>query len=236
MPNSLFAQFHPITNTPENINNYFDNLHKETGLPMEHFNNNQNFFDYLGVQPTQKVASASFLELNRENDKDSGFNLWAKKEKKPVDESGNEEEVTPTNLLDKKDKTRAKQARDFFVNKGFTKEQSAGITGNLMAEGGSDLNIKAVGDGGLAKGIGQWHPDRQANFKRVIGKDIDKSSFSDQLEFVTWELNNTHKKALQAIQGSKTPTQAARNFSNLYELPKVYNKDRENYANELYKI
>jgi hypothetical protein len=39
-------------------------------------------------------------------------------------------------------------ALDFFVGHGWTREQSAGIVANLVAE--SNLNPEAVGDGGQA--------------------------------------------------------------------------------------
>jgi hypothetical protein len=65
---------------------------------------------------------------------------------------------------------RAQEAMRFFQERGWSKEQSAGLVGNLIAE--SNLSTTAVGDGGKARGIAQWHPDRQANFRQFAGKDI----------------------------------------------------------------
>ena len=87
------------------------------------------------------------------------------------------------------------EAMDFFQKRGWTKEQAAGIVGNLQAESGADLKTNAVGDGGKAYGIAQWHPDRQAMFEKLYGKPIRQSTFKEQLEFVDWELNNTEKAA-----------------------------------------
>src|SRR5260363_90445 len=49
---------------------------------------------------------------------------------------------------------------------GWTHKQAAGIVANLKIESG--LNPKAVGDGGKAYGIAQWHPPRQAEFRRAF--------------------------------------------------------------------
>lgn len=49
---------------------------------------------------------------------------------------------------------------------GFPEGAAAGIVGNWSVESGFDPNI--VGDGGLARGLKQWHPDRWAQFVRWI--------------------------------------------------------------------
>lgn len=103
----------------------------------------------------------------------------------------------------------AMQALKFFMSKGWTQEQAAGIVGNLQAESYADLKINAVGDNGQAYGIAQWHPPRQQIFKQVFGKDITKSNFKEQLEFIHWELNNSEKRAGEILKAAKTPEQAA---------------------------
>jgi hypothetical protein len=55
----------------------------------------------------------------------------------------------------------SKEAMDFFISKGYTPEQAAGIVGNLQAESGANLRTDAVGDQGRAYGIAQWHKPRQ---------------------------------------------------------------------------
>lgn len=111
----------------------------------------------------------------------------------------------------------AKEAMKFFVSKGWTKEQAAGMVGNLQAESGADLKTNAVGDGGRAYGIAQWHPDRQADFRRAFGKDIRQSGFKEQLEFVQWELENTETNAANKLKRTKTAEQAAWIFDEYYE-------------------
>ena len=113
--------------------------------------------------------------------------------------------------------TRRQQAVAFFVQQGWTLAQAAGIVANLEAESG--LRPDAVGDGGLAYGIAQWHPDRQANFARVLGKSIQGSSFEDQLAFVHAELHSTEKKAGERLAACKTAGESGACISVNYERP-----------------
>lgn len=109
------------------------------------------------------------------------------------------------------------EAISFFMSNGWTREQAAGIVGNLQAESGSNLQLNATGDGGQAYGIAQWHPDRQAKFQEVIGKPIRESNFQEQLRFVQWELTNTEKAAGYALAGATTAEQAAEIVDRMYE-------------------
>lgn len=113
------------------------------------------------------------------------------------------------------DATKIQQAMTSLTKKGWTQAQAAGIVGNLVTE--SKLNTNAVGDNGKAYGIAQWHPDRQAKFKEVMGKDIRGSSLEEQLTFLDWELRHTEKKAGTALMGASTAAQAASIFDRKYE-------------------
>ncbi|CAB4132112.1 hypothetical protein UFOVP136_43 [uncultured Caudovirales phage] len=105
-----------------------------------------------------------------------------------------------------------------LMKKGWSKEQAAGIAANLHEESGYKNDI--VGDGGKAYGIGQWHPDRQANFKKVMGKDIRGSSLADQVSFVDWELRNTEKGAGNKLANARSAREAGGIVSKYYERPK----------------
>ena len=111
----------------------------------------------------------------------------------------------------------AEDAMKFFQSAGWTKEQAAGIVGNLQVESGKNLNTGAVGDGGKAKGVAQWHPDRQAKFKDIIGKDVMSSTLEEQLKFVDWELKNTEKSAGDKLKQARTAAEAARIVDKQYE-------------------
>jgi hypothetical protein len=111
----------------------------------------------------------------------------------------------------------AKKAIDFFKQRGWSAEQAAAIVGNLQAESGRDLNPGAVGDGGKAMGIAQWHPDRRKNFEKFFGKPFSESNFEEQLAFVDWELHNTEKRAGNALREAKSGAEAASIVDSLYE-------------------
>lgn len=102
---------------------------------------------------------------------------------------------------------------------GLTRAQSAGLMANFTAESG--LNPHTVGDKGLAYGIGQWHPDRQALFKKLFGFDIRKSTFSQQLAFARWELGNTPwgKNAQRRANQASSAADEGAIYSRFYEMP-----------------
>jgi hypothetical protein len=110
---------------------------------------------------------------------------------------------------------RPEEAQAFFESKGWSPEQAAGIVGNLVVESG--LRTDIVGDGGRAYGIAQWHPDRQAKFREVYGKDIRQSNFQEQLEFVNWELNNSEAAAGRRLRGATSAQDAAAIVDQYYE-------------------
>jgi hypothetical protein len=102
---------------------------------------------------------------------------------------------------------------------GYTDSQAIGMVANFSAE--SSMNHKAVGDGGKAFGLAQWHPHRQADFEKMFGFPIQKSSFEDQVEFAGWELRNKFPSVWKKMQaaGSNHRLQADI-VSRGYEIPK----------------
>jgi len=122
----------------------------------------------------------------------------------------------------------ARIAMEFFMSPeggGWTREQAAGIVGNLQGESTANLNPNAKGDNGNAYGIAQWNqqvsPDRVANFRSVIGTDLRSSSLQQQLEFVAWELQNTEKAAGNKLRNAKD-VEAATVAMSQYERYKGY--------------
>lgn len=94
----------------------------------------------------------------------------------------------------------ARQAIDYFVSQGWTREQAAGLVARVARE--SSFNPAAQGDytGGrgnhaTAYGILQWHKDRQEAFKRWSGHDIKGSSLGEQLAFMQYELTQGAEQA-----------------------------------------
>ncbi|WP_299074733.1 phage tail tip lysozyme [uncultured Paraglaciecola sp.] len=115
---------------------------------------------------------------------------------------------------------RQDYARRFFKSMGWTDAQAAGMVKRLAIESYSHLDHQAVGDGGLAYGIAQWHPDRQRNFAKWSGKDIRNSSFEEQLRFVNYELTKGQERSAGSLlKKTVNADEAYAVFTNKYERP-----------------
>lgn len=109
-------------------------------------------------------------------------------------------------------------AMAFFQRMGWTRDQAAGIVANLQHE--SNMDPRAVGDGGKAYGIAQWHPDRQRNFEKWSGKSMRDSSLEEQLAFVNFELTQgAERRAGQLLKAATNAGQAGEIVSKHYERP-----------------
>lgn len=106
----------------------------------------------------------------------------------------------------------------FFVDRGWTRDQAAGIVANLQAESG--MNPQAVGDNGQAYGLAQWHPDRQRAFEKWLGKPIQQSNRYEQMEFVDYELKRgAERRAGDLLRAATNARQAGEIVSRYYERP-----------------
>ena len=115
---------------------------------------------------------------------------------------------------------RAKQGVDYLVSKkGWDRNQAIGLIANLVKE--SKLDPNAVGDGGLARGMVQWHPDRQAAIQKQFHvADIRQLGFTGQLDAIDWELKQgSERGAWKHLSAAQTPQQAAHDVSLFYERP-----------------
>lgn len=114
---------------------------------------------------------------------------------------------------------------------GWSREQALGLAANFQAE--SSFNHTAVGDGGRAYGLAQWHPDRQAAFKAWKGKDIRQASLEEQVEFADYELRHgAERPAGRRLLAATTADSAARVVSEYYERP----ADRVGESNKRAKL
>lgn len=110
---------------------------------------------------------------------------------------------------------------DYFVSKGLTRNQARGIYGNLMQESGG--NIGAISsDGNNSYGLAQWTGPRKEKLFSMYGQN---PTAKQQLDFLWWELNNTHKNALELLRKTSTVSEATRVFMEEFERP------HKNYAN-----
>lgn len=103
-------------------------------------------------------------------------------------------------------------AMQYFINKGLAPHQAAGLVGNLMRESG--LNPLAINPGSKAYGLAQWLGARKKKLFSMYGS---RPSLQNQLDFVWWELNNTHKNGLKYLMASRNAEEAARAGMNWFE-------------------
>ncbi|MGC4120936.1 MAG: phage tail tip lysozyme [Myxococcales bacterium] len=128
----------------------------------------------------------------------------------------------------------AAQAIDFFMAKGLTREQAAGIAGNLFHESGFSPN--AVGDSGTSFGIAQWHQGRGDAMKSwTQAHGYASNSFKGQLEFLWHELNNSESNALNKLRQTTTAYDAGMSFQRYFERPAQINPARGETAQKYYQ-
>lgn len=106
----------------------------------------------------------------------------------------------------------AVRALNYFMNKGLTRGQSAGLVGNLMAETG--MNIRAVNPYSGAYGIAQWLGSRKT---ALFNKYGNNPTLDQQLDFIWHELNSSHSRGLRMLRQSNNPSDAAANAFGYYE-------------------
>lgn len=142
-----------------------------------------------------------------------------------------------------KDKVKAednrKKAFVYLREKGFKDHEIAGMLGNFAHESGSkNLKVDAYNPNDMGKpsfGLAQWRGDRRERLQEQQGDRM--YTLEGQLDYLTWELNNTEKSAREALSKTKTAEEAALVFSNKFERPhKDYakNEKRQEYANAFY--
>jgi hypothetical protein len=79
-------------------------------------------------------------------------------------------------------------AMSYWMGRGYSRSAAAGLTATEEAESG--FRSTRTGDGGKAYGSFQWHPDRQAAFRRWAGFDIrdPRASRDKQRQFLEYEM------------------------------------------------
>lgn len=132
--------------------------------------------------------------------------------------------------------SRAAVAMGYYQSKGYTKEQAAGIVGNLLAE--SNLQPSgAVGDSGTAFGIAQWRGARLTKLKRFAAANGGNwQDFHTQLAFVDAELRDDEPAAYAALKNARTVDEATAAFIG-FERPRGWSADNpragHNYSGRL---
>lgn len=136
--------------------------------------------------------------------------------------------------------TNAEKVYRFFVNNGFTPEQSAGIVGNFAMESTPNIDPTALNpnDRGLPSfGIAQWRDTRYndlQNWARDTGQDY--TTLETQLGFVLYEFTTTERTAVSNLRATTSVAEAARIFDRYYERSDGTKREaRVQYALEAYE-
>lgn len=211
----LMADFYRFPNWLNGLSNIF-------GAPSTDANGVETPGEYPQFQPVANPDDAMWKKLLlpdwSQNDAAPGANTAVPvTPRTPVSTAEGTALTTNEPAVDFSGSTHALQAFNYFKSQGWSPTQSAAIVGSLQQESYHGLDETAVGDNKAAYGIGQWHSDRQATFEKVIGKPIKGSTFEDQLRFVNWELNNSHKAAGAALKASSDVRSASKIMAHDYE-------------------
>ncbi len=115
-------------------------------------------------------------------------------------------------------KEREQFALNYFIGQGWSREQAAGIVGNLVQES-NGLTTTAVNGAENAQGIAQWTPNggRQTRVAQYLGKPITQATLAEQLGAVHWELRNSESRAGDRLRSAVTDEQAATVVDHYYE-------------------
>ncbi len=139
-----------------------------------------------------------------------------------------------------KDKTKQQNKEEHAYKKmldyGWKPHQASAIVGNLKRESNFNTSIVGTADDKGSQGVAQWHSGRLDNLKKRYGSNW--TDFDNQLEFVNWELNNTHKSVGEALRQTRGVWDAGRVVTDKYEAPKVkWDRDetRQNYVTDNYR-
>lgn len=114
------------------------------------------------------------------------------------------------------------EAMSFFTGRGYSKEQAAGIVGNLVQESG--LNPNTIHDNGTGLGVAGHRLERLDALKKFAAeRGKAPNDFQIQLEFIDQELQTTESKTGAALKAAKTPQDAAAAFIN-FERPQGWSE------------
>ena len=183
----------------------------------------KEFQKSIGEKPTGSLSKSSYTKLI---DKPIGLVGILSK---VIGSVGKKEKARKSFKASTRNISDANTVIDFFTSKGLSREQAAGIAGNIQSESG--FNPEAVGDSGKAFGLAQWRDNRRDNLETwTEDNGYDANSVEGQLEFLWWELNNSERNALTKLKQTDTPSDAAIAFAKFYERPTVINPERQSAA------
>lgn len=139
----------------------------------------------------------------------------------PSDSSSTTGSATAANLIGN---SGAQQVFNFFMGKGLTDFQSAGIVGNFMQESG--CNPESVQQGGPGRGLAQWSvggrwPADGHLMTGNVGNDM-----AAQLNYVWSELQGGFAATLTQLKATTNVTDATTVFEATYEIAGIAALDK----------
>ena len=118
-----------------------------------------------------------------------------------------------------------------LVRRGMPYAAAVGFAGNFSVESGfnpsiNEINPTVAGSRG-GFGLAQWTGPRRRQYEAFAeSKGVSPGDLDAQLDFLTWELQNTEKGAANAIFAARDPAEAARLVSEKFLRPGVPHLDR----------
>jgi len=115
-------------------------------------------------------------------------------------------------------------AFNYFVHKGLSKVQSAGIIGNLMQESGVKASAVQYGNG-PGRGIAQWgihqrwdHSPNDNVAWFASRHHASRWSLNTQLDFIWYELETFQHYGFAALRAARTVSAATKAFQDHFEV------------------
>lgn len=142
--------------------------------------------------------------------------------------------ITTERLSGKQVTSRSNYLMNELMKEGLTRDQAAGVAGNIMRESGFATN--KWGDHGTSTGIAQWHNERITNYNTKFGAsgNLADASYEDQVRYLIWEAKQNG--TLAAVKRARNYTEATNIFERKYEVSADYgsngNRYRINYAGQ----
>lgn len=107
-------------------------------------------------------------------------------------------------------------AMAFWLSKGYTRDQAAGILASEQAESGGRAN-GPPGDGGAARGLYQYHRDRRDAILAASGRDVWSTNATEAREGAYYEMSHNMRAGFnndyfKTLRGGETGAYFSKNF------------------------
>jgi hypothetical protein len=115
----------------------------------------------------------------------------------------------------------AAAAYQYLRQKGLSRDEAAGVVGNLWVESNRVSPKSRQYGGGPGRGIAQWTVNQRwlGVLALARARGVSPESIVVQLDYLWHELNSTYSSALVALKTAPTVHDAALAFQNKFEVP-----------------